>query len=63
MSLKNYKKPDFSLIEVRAMAAKVFSLVPNVYESSGNDWKVSNRSYYSYQLSNYSPYRYNLLNH
>ncbi len=35
----------------------------NVYESSGNDWKVSNRSYYSYQLSRYTPYRYNLLNH
>lgn len=35
----------------------------NVYESSANDWKVSNRSYYAYQLTNYSPYRYNLLNH
>ncbi|MGC9057307.1 MAG: hypothetical protein ACP5J6_10700 [Candidatus Saccharicenans sp.] len=29
-----------------------------VYESSGNDWKVSSRAYYAYQISNYSPYRY-----
>lgn len=29
-----------------------------VYESSALDWKVSLRSYYAYQISGYSPYRY-----
>jgi outer membrane protein assembly factor BamB len=29
-----------------------------VYEASGWDWKVSDRSYYSYELNSYNPYRY-----